>query len=339
MIGISSLDLLAFPLRQSGREVAAVIDARKGELFSAFYRPVPGGVQRLGEPRCGSVEDLDRRADGAWPRQRAAWVTARCATARDRRGRRRCDFAEQFLSHPSAAPLVQLAHARALREEWVNPWEIQPLYLRAPDAQINWSTRASAVAGWTMSVLSRLLSRGDAGERSRHRADASSRISTDILAIEQVSYPKPWSRERLQSEIETGPGRASVTTSSLARGATVVGYAGLMFVVGDAHVTNIAVDPDRQRAGIGDAAAGRAGVGGDRRGCKAMTLEVRVSNTGAQALYRSFGFVPAGSSPAVLREHRGRHRDVVPRHRRGGVSPSGSSQLSPRVRAADRDRR
>src|SRR4029077_13339400 len=58
MIGISSLDLLAFPLRQSGREVAAVIDARKGELFFAFYRPVPGGVQRLGEPRCGSVDDL-----------------------------------------------------------------------------------------------------------------------------------------------------------------------------------------------------------------------------------------------------------------------------------------
>ena len=53
-----------------------------------------------------------------------------------------CDFAEQFVQYPSAAPLVQLAHARALREEWVNPWEMQPLYLRAPDAQINWSTRS-----------------------------------------------------------------------------------------------------------------------------------------------------------------------------------------------------
>jgi tRNA threonylcarbamoyladenosine biosynthesis protein TsaB len=44
-------------------------------------------------------------------------------------------------AHPSAAPLVQLAHARALREEWVNHWEIEPVYLRAPDARINWSTR------------------------------------------------------------------------------------------------------------------------------------------------------------------------------------------------------
>ena len=56
----------------------------------------------------------------------------------------RCDFAEQFLSYPSAAPLVQLAHARALREEWVRPSEIELLYLRKPDAEINWSTREGA---------------------------------------------------------------------------------------------------------------------------------------------------------------------------------------------------
>jgi tRNA threonylcarbamoyladenosine biosynthesis protein TsaB len=39
---------------------------------------------------------------------------------------------------------VQLAHAKALREEWVQPAEVQPLYLRQPDAEINWATRESA---------------------------------------------------------------------------------------------------------------------------------------------------------------------------------------------------
>jgi tRNA threonylcarbamoyladenosine biosynthesis protein TsaB len=38
---------------------------------------------------------------------------------------------------------VQLAHAKALREEWVSPGDIRPVYLRQPDAQINWATRAS----------------------------------------------------------------------------------------------------------------------------------------------------------------------------------------------------
>jgi tRNA threonylcarbamoyladenosine biosynthesis protein TsaB len=140
MIGMSSLDLLAFPLRHSTRTVVAVVDARKGELFYAAYRPVPGGVQRVLEPRCGRVDDLvaDVMArgddvvlvgDGA-----LRYRDEICADIR-------CDMAEQFLSRPSAGTLVQLAHPRALREEWVNPWEIQPLYLRLPDAQINWATR------------------------------------------------------------------------------------------------------------------------------------------------------------------------------------------------------
>lgn len=142
MIGMSSLDLLAYPLRRCDRSVVAVIDARKGELFYAIYRPVPGGVQRVLEPRCGSVDDLVAEVmargddvicvgDGA--------LRYRDEIVNDLR----CEVADQFMSRPSAAPLVQLAHARALREEWVNPWEIQPLYLRLPDAQINWSMRAT----------------------------------------------------------------------------------------------------------------------------------------------------------------------------------------------------
>jgi len=140
MIGISSLDLLAFPLRHADRTIAAVIDARKGELFYAFYRPVPGGVQRVTDPQVSSVDDLvaDLMARG----QNVVCVGDGALRYREEiEAGFHCDFAEQFLSHPSSAPLVQLAHARALREEWVNPWEIQPMYLRAPDAQINWSTR------------------------------------------------------------------------------------------------------------------------------------------------------------------------------------------------------
>ena len=143
MIGISSLDLLAFPLRHADRTIAAVIDARKGEVFYAFYKPVPGGVQRVTEPAVGRAEDLaaDLMARG----QNVVCVGDGALRYREEiSGAAGCDFAEQFLAHPSAAPLVQLAHARALREDWVNPWEIQPLYLRAPDAQINWSTRESA---------------------------------------------------------------------------------------------------------------------------------------------------------------------------------------------------
>ncbi|HAP76865.1 MAG TPA: tRNA (adenosine(37)-N6)-threonylcarbamoyltransferase complex dimerization subunit type 1 TsaB [Acidimicrobiaceae bacterium] len=147
MVGISSLDLLAFPLRHADRTIAAVIDARKGEVFYAFYKPVPGGVQRVTEPVVGRVDDLvaDLMARG----QHVVCVGDGALRYRDDIASAgvHCDFAEQFLQYPSAAPLVQLAHAKALREEGVNPWEVQPLYLRAPDAQINWSTRASGAPG------------------------------------------------------------------------------------------------------------------------------------------------------------------------------------------------
>jgi tRNA threonylcarbamoyladenosine biosynthesis protein TsaB len=45
------------------------------------------------------------------------------------------------VAHPSAGSLVQLAHARALREDFVSPTELTPLYLRKPDAEIGWTAR------------------------------------------------------------------------------------------------------------------------------------------------------------------------------------------------------
>ena len=59
-------------------------------------------------------------------------------------GRAEVEVAGGDKAYPSARSLVQLAHARALREDWVRPQEIELLYLRRPDAEINWSTREGA---------------------------------------------------------------------------------------------------------------------------------------------------------------------------------------------------
>ncbi len=140
MVGVSSLDLLAFPLRHSNRLIVCAIDAGRGELFSAPYRHVPGGVQRVSEPSVGSPADLASElmatndevllvGDGAH-RYRDAFA-----------GITRVELADQGTAFPHAGSLVQLAHARALREDFVGPGEAAPLYLRKPDAEINWQTR------------------------------------------------------------------------------------------------------------------------------------------------------------------------------------------------------
>lgn len=140
MIGVHSLDLVAFPVRFSPRLIVAVLDARRGEVYHAFYRQVPGGLQRLTDPGLDSPDDL------------VSEIIARneeCLLVGDGAVRYRevfdgvtkVDIGDQALAYPTATALVQLAHSQAMREEWVNPWELQPLYLRAPDAEINWSTR------------------------------------------------------------------------------------------------------------------------------------------------------------------------------------------------------
>lgn len=143
MIGVSSLDLLAFPVRFTSRLIVAAVDARRGELFYAFYRQVPGGVQRLDDHRVGSPDDLasELMASG----EECLLVGDGAVRYREVfEGLKKCEIVEEGFSYPSAASLVLLAHARALREQWVKPWDLQPLYLRKPDAEINWSTRPGA---------------------------------------------------------------------------------------------------------------------------------------------------------------------------------------------------
>ncbi len=140
MIGVPSLDLVALPVRFSNRLIIATVDARRGEVFYAIYRQVPAGVQRIGEPQVGSPDDLASEivardedsllvGDGAL-RYRDVFEPLAGV-----------ELADGSLAYPSALSLVQLAHAKALREEFVKPWELSPLYMRKPDAEANWTTR------------------------------------------------------------------------------------------------------------------------------------------------------------------------------------------------------
>jgi tRNA threonylcarbamoyladenosine biosynthesis protein TsaB len=144
VIPISSLDLLAYPARFTDRVIAAVIDARRGELFSALYRSVPGGVQRITEPQVGTPDGL-RAELQALGEDVLVVGDGALRYADDLSDVVKVEVCTHGLAHPSARDLVLLAHARALREEWVQPWQVAPTYLRKPDAEIRWTTRAGVV--------------------------------------------------------------------------------------------------------------------------------------------------------------------------------------------------
>jgi len=146
MIALSSLDLLAFRVRYTDRLIVPIIDARKGEVYSAFYRQVPGGAQRLGPYRLGGPAEL-----AAELAARSEWCLAvgdgalRYADLLS--SERRVTLGTAGTAYPSAASLVELAQPRALREEFVQPSEIEVLYLRRADAEINWERRHQVVPG------------------------------------------------------------------------------------------------------------------------------------------------------------------------------------------------
>jgi len=74
----------------------------------------------------------------------------------------------------------------------------------------------------------------------------------------------------------------------------IMGFAGMWLMVEEAHLVTIAVDPVHRRKGLGELLLVAMLEWADRLGMRVMTLEVRVSNNGAQALYRKYGFTTQG---------------------------------------------
>lgn len=112
-----------------------------------------------------------------------------------------------------------------------------------------------------------------------------------VLRIEALVYPRPWSMTLFLQEIARRKDRFYIVARA---GGDVVGYGGVMTVGSEAHVTTIAVDPDYQRRKIGTKVFISLLDASIERGARAVSLEVRKSNFGAQRMYEKFGFRPVG---------------------------------------------
>lgn len=139
MIGLCSLDLLAFPLRHTPKLLAAAVDAKRGEVFSALYRHVPGGTLQVRGPMVGPPAALAAELLA----MREPVLAVGDGARRHARVLSEVDHLELdpvSFAHPTAESLVELAHPRAVMEEFVNPADILPLYLRTADAKANFET-------------------------------------------------------------------------------------------------------------------------------------------------------------------------------------------------------
>ena len=121
-----------------------------------------------------------------------------------------------------------------------------------------------------------------------------------VLAIEQACFRVPWSERSYRFELLENPVAALFVAELDGR---LAGYIGLWDLVGEGHVSTLAVDQALRQRGIGQALL-RHGIGAlAQRGLESVTLEVRASNKAAQALYRKWGFEEVGRRRGYYRDN------------------------------------
>lgn len=108
-----------------------------------------------------------------------------------------------------------------------------------------------------------------------------------VHEIEKASFTTPWSKQSILKEItENKLSRYKVLTLD----DYIIGYYGLWIVHDEAHVMNIAIDPDYRSQGYGTLLFENLIEMAVSEGVKRVTLEVRRSNEHAINLYEKFGF-------------------------------------------------
>jgi tRNA threonylcarbamoyladenosine biosynthesis protein TsaB len=136
VVTATSLTILALRAATGRRRIWPVVDVRRGQIATAPYLPVPGGVVPDGPRELCTPEEFRGliEADneetllvGDW---QALPEEALRGLHRSRRGRPR---------YPTAEVLLEIAEMRAANEDFAGSHELRPLYMREPDTQINWS--------------------------------------------------------------------------------------------------------------------------------------------------------------------------------------------------------
>jgi ribosomal-protein-alanine N-acetyltransferase len=134
----------------------------------------------------------------------------------------------------------------------------------------------------------------------------------DVMAIEQMAFSAPWTKEMFYSEFfdnrlsfsfvakecdQVGEAPWALPMEGATRGTTrasVIGYLFAWEVAGEFHLMNIAVAPQWLRRGIGEALIKTMCSAGKERGIGQILLEVRASNFSAISLYEKLKFCKIG---------------------------------------------
>ncbi len=135
VVPATSVDALALEARTGHRTIWTVVDVRRGEFAVARYRPVPGGVIR--ESSTELVEpDVLRAQLESYHGESLVVGDVNALPDRVMRGLHRAKTGRP--RYPYAVALAEAGRGRFERDEYPDPEDVRPVYLREPDVTINW---------------------------------------------------------------------------------------------------------------------------------------------------------------------------------------------------------
>ena len=120
--------------------------------------------------------------------------------------------------------------------------------------------------------------------------DVSAEHIPQIEEIEHECFSRSWTAEQLSSQMRDAQHEFIAAVDD----GRVLGYVGLMHVLDEGYISNVAVHPEARRQGIGDALIDALAAKATELELAFLTLEVRESNAPAIALYAKHGFHPVG---------------------------------------------
>lgn len=112
-----------------------------------------------------------------------------------------------------------------------------------------------------------------------------------IEALERQCFSMPWTAELLQSQMK---GSQHEFIAAVSPEGNVLGYVGMMYVLDEGYISNVAVSPEHRRQGIADALIDRLCKICEGLSLSFVTLEVRAGNAPAITLYEKHGFRRVG---------------------------------------------
>lgn len=113
-----------------------------------------------------------------------------------------------------------------------------------------------------------------------------------VHAIESATFPAPWTLDSFYYEMTENQFAHYLIAEN--DQAEIIGFCGMWLVIDAAQITNVAVVESVRGQGIGEALMREAMHVAKEADMDVMSLEVRVTNTVAQNLYRKLGFQDGG---------------------------------------------